>query len=134
MEQPNEITVKEKIIAEFIEKGADIEHERWSKWHIYMRDKPAEWMPRWNRQAETPYAELSEKEKESDRKEVRTYLPLLLSALDRVRDETLEEVGKEILPKIQKFIDKVESGKARSKETYADMLEIRSLIASLKHL
>lgn len=33
-----------------------------------------------------------------------------------------------ILPKVEKFINKVESGRARSKETYRDMLEIRALL------
>ena len=33
-----------------------------------------------------------------------------------------------IIPKIKKFIDKVESGRARSKETYADMLAIRTFL------
>lgn len=33
----------------------------------------------------------------------------------------------EILPKVQKFIDKVESGRARSVETYEDMKQIRDL-------
>jgi len=34
-----------------------------------------------------------------------------------------------ILPKVQKFIDKVESGNARSKETYADMKSIKEYLA-----
>jgi len=43
-----------------------------------------------------------------------------------------KEVVEKILPKVQKFIDKVESGKARSVETYADMKEIREFLASLE--
>ncbi len=43
------------------------------------------------------------------------------------RIEMWEDLKKRILPSVQKFIKKVESGKARSKETYQDMLEIRKL-------
>lgn len=80
---------------EFIEAGAALEHERWAKWQKYLHSRlyplgnselsmnnhlkvlPTELYTRWERQINTPYSELSEKEKESDRKEVRTYLPLL---------------------------------------------------------
>lgn len=79
----------EEIEKALLEKCADIEHERWSKWHRHMRDK---WTPeniaRWDKQAATPYAKLSEIEKESDRREVRSYLPLLKAALERVARET----------------------------------------------
>lgn len=37
------------------------------------------------------------------------------------------DLRKRILPVAEKFIKKVESGKARSKETYSDMLEIRRM-------
>ena len=63
---------------ELKEKLADIEHQRWSAWHKYSRSK---WTPemimRWHKQAETPYNKLSEEEKDSDRKEVEKYFPLL---------------------------------------------------------
>lgn len=42
--------------------------------------------------------------------------------------EERERIEKLIMPKIQKFIDKVESGRARSKETYADMKEIKNYL------
>lgn len=48
-----------------------------------------------------------------------------LTAQNQAADERLRL----ILPRVQKFIDKVESGRARSKETYEDMLFIRDLIA-----
>lgn len=93
---------KKEIIKEFIEKGADLEHDRWSRWQKYMFSKgtvvkfpeipetlqegdiiiPAEFVERWFRQIDTPYSKLSEKEKESDRKETRNYIPLLLKALE----------------------------------------------------
>jgi hypothetical protein len=84
-----------------MEQLADIEHERWSKWQAYMHSKcvehengkgewvcfPAELYARWERQINTPYAELSEAEKESDREQVRPYLKLITDqAIDIVKD------------------------------------------------
>ena len=80
-----------KIIKEseerFVEKGADLEHDRWARWQRYLFSKsertkngyliPKELCERWQRQINTPYEKLSEQEKESDRKEVRKYLPLI---------------------------------------------------------
>lgn len=63
-----------------IEELSSVEHERWSGWMVYQFSKgtlnddgtwtmPRWAVERWMRQAETPYSELSEEEKESDRKE-----------------------------------------------------------------
>ena len=53
-------------------------------------------MPRWERQIATTYAELSEKEKESDREQVRPYLPLIRkieqSAITRTAQSLLAEI------------------------------------------
>jgi hypothetical protein len=85
-----------------IEALAAVEHESWSGWWIYQRDRQRRELAefersynatrfatrtglvdafdsldstqRWNRQAATPYAELPEKEKESDRIEARKKL------------------------------------------------------------
>lgn len=69
---------------------ARIEHERWAHWQRYMHSCceviddtgslliPAHLVDRWKRQIETPYEYLSEAEKESDREQVRRYLPLVL--------------------------------------------------------
>ena len=122
----------------FVEKGADLEHDRWARWQEYMfsksffteiasqvesidldgspdglpesrdfnlgvktgwnslRDKlagcviiPKEYADRWFRQVATKYKDLSEEEKESDRKETRSYLPLLI-----LRDQALLEAFK----------------------------------------
>lgn len=75
-----------------LESLAAIEHERWSHWQRYMHSKgvrqpdgsmllSAELTDHWERQMETPYVELSDKEKESDREQVRKYLPLIVDAL-----------------------------------------------------
>jgi hypothetical protein len=53
---------------EIIEKLAALEHEQWVHWTKYMLENMTdENVERWNRQIETPYSYLSEKEKESDR-------------------------------------------------------------------
>ena len=73
---------------ELFEKLAAIEHERWADWQKFMHDLceplpdgrlviPAEQVTRWERQIDTPYADLTETEKESDRDQVRRYWPLL---------------------------------------------------------
>jgi hypothetical protein len=78
---------------EFVEKGAALEHERWAKWHKYMIDKQTpENLERWARQSVTPYALLSESEKESDRREVRTYLPLVRQTIKNHDREIAEGV------------------------------------------
>lgn len=46
--------------------------------------------------------------------------------------ESLDEIKDFVLPKIQKFIDKVESGRARSVETYADMKEIKDFLSHIQ--
>lgn len=54
---------------ELREKIAELEHEQWSHWFKYMRDNGTmENIARWCVQAETDYQDLSEKEKDSDRK------------------------------------------------------------------
>lgn len=69
------------------ERLADLYHSQWSDWMKYLFDK-CEWsrgvplippwaVARWKRQMNTPYAELSEEEKEKDRKEADKYLALI---------------------------------------------------------
>lgn len=94
-------------IEEFIEKGADLEHDRWVKWQEYMHSKvydsseslnphlkviPTESYNHWERQIKTKYADLSEKEKESDRIEVRKYLPLIQDLLTKKDQEHKAEL------------------------------------------
>lgn len=79
-------------LEEITEKLAAIEHERWSHWQRYMHGKglkaadgslviPAEFVDRWERQMSTAYADLAEDEKDSDREQVRNYLPVIEDAL-----------------------------------------------------
>ena len=86
---PRELAERlEKILDEL----ANIEHERWSHWQSYMHSQakresdgslsiPADLVVRWERQIATPFEQLSESEKESDREQVRRYLPIILRAL-----------------------------------------------------
>ncbi|MBB2842322.1 MULTISPECIES: hypothetical protein [Rhizobium] len=82
----------EEALQRTLEGLAHIEHERWSHWQKYMHAKgirqtdgslliPADLVAQWDRQIATPYAELSENEKESDRDQVRKYLPAIIEAL-----------------------------------------------------
>ena len=51
------------------EELAELEHQQWTRWTKYMLDNlTTENIERWKRQIKTSYNELSEKEKESDRK------------------------------------------------------------------
>jgi hypothetical protein len=80
---------------ELLETLASVEHERWSHWQRHLHSKcvpqgdggalliPAELVRRWDKQMNTPYSELSEEEKESDREQVRKYLPLIANVLGR---------------------------------------------------
>ena len=64
-----------------LERLAALEHERWSHW---MRWMFANWteenIARWKWQMETPYAQLPEHSKDSDRKEARNTLAVFRKA------------------------------------------------------
>jgi len=83
---------------ELIEALAAIEHERWADWQRYVQREcaisheyhdrkrgtrtglilhPEDWQ-RWERQIATPYAQLSESEKQADRDQVMRYWPLIV--------------------------------------------------------
>jgi hypothetical protein len=77
-----------------VEQFARVEHERWSHWQRYMHSKcerapdgslviPANLVTQWESQMNTPYSELSEREKESDRDQVRRYLPMIADLLQQ---------------------------------------------------
>lgn len=72
---------------ELREKLADIEHQRWADWQKYVHGVskveadgvkiPMGYADHWDRQINTPYAELSEREKQSDREQVDRYWHLI---------------------------------------------------------
>jgi hypothetical protein len=73
---------------DLVEKLAAIEHERWVHWQRYMHSKGChqpdgsmiitkDLIDRWEHQIRTPYDELSDAEKQSDRDQVMRYLPLI---------------------------------------------------------
>ncbi len=82
---------KEEWEDKLIEKMAEMEHIRWAKWQNYLHSfltwnneiqawvLPHEKKDHWQMQIHTPYQMLSEKEKESDRDQVKPYLPLIQS-------------------------------------------------------
>jgi len=70
------------------EKLAEYAHEAWSGWMRYLFEKsernsdgtvtiPAWAVARWTRQMNTPYADLPENEKESDREEADKIIAIL---------------------------------------------------------
>lgn len=82
----------DQLLEGLVDELAAIEHERWSHWQKYMHDKcdrksdgslviPPELVARWNKQIIKSYYDLSEEERESDREQVRRYIPVILSAL-----------------------------------------------------
>jgi hypothetical protein len=75
-------------LEEAIDTLADLEHQRWAHWQQYLHRKatrcddgslliPADLVAQWERQIATPFNKLSEKEQESDRDQVRTYIPAI---------------------------------------------------------
>ena len=89
----------EKALDGLVEVLASIEHDRWVHWQRYMHSKcisegrdgalliPGDLVRRWEEQIATPYSELSEPAKESDREQVRKYLPLIVDALTKKQRE-----------------------------------------------
>ena len=74
-----------------LERIAATEHERWSHWQQYLHEQcrrlddgslviPSELAVRWETQMKTPYSELSEREKDSDREQAREYIAALKRA------------------------------------------------------
>lgn len=79
---------EQELIELLIELLADKEHESWAHWMKYLFSQceqgnfgqmviPAECVARWSRQIDTPYTDLSEKEKQSDRDEVARIIPII---------------------------------------------------------
>jgi hypothetical protein len=88
---------------ELVEQLAELAHEQWSGWTRYMFEVGGyslesvgtftidrEHHERWVRQMNTPYSELSEPEKESDRREARKFLAVIEPVLDTKDTELIE--------------------------------------------
>jgi len=119
----------EQFDKEFIEKGADLEHQRWARWQKWCHKVLRENCPspelekvleRWDRQIATSYSELSETEKESDRKETRNYLSLFHSQINLILEQEKE-----------KFIESLKLWRPyfyRDKITEEDIEELKNII------
>jgi hypothetical protein len=88
-----------------VEALADASHAAWSGWmeHLFGKSTdnedgsvtiPAEQVERWKRQVATPYAELSDEEKESDREEARKYV----AALEGPKEPSAEGSSEPVSP------------------------------------
>lgn len=75
-----------------IDQLAAIEHERWAHWQRHVHGQgvrssdggltlPADAVARWDRQIRTSFDQLDEKEKDSDRDQVRRYLDTIAGLL-----------------------------------------------------
>lgn len=84
------------VLTSLTEQLAAIEHERWSHWQKYLHGKcianpdgtltiPKDLVEKWSRQAAMPYADLGDAEKDSDREQVRRYLPVIADAVRSTR-------------------------------------------------
>lgn len=116
---PAPYTNYERVIANkddlqiIVELLADVEHERWSSWQSHLHSKlyeiadnrvslnhhlkilPTELYDRWERQIATPYSQLSEAEKQSDRDQVYKTLRALVQMGYKIYKETPNTSGKQ---------------------------------------
>lgn len=97
------MTTMHERFDEALEKFANQEHIRWAKWQNYLHSfltwnndiqawvLPHEKKEHWQRQINTPYSMLSEKEKDSDREQVKPYLVFIQSEIDLAKKEAYME-------------------------------------------
>ena len=104
---------------EFVELGANLEHERWANWQKYLHSLciknkdssltiPPERVKRWKRQIVAKYSDLSETEKEMDRIEVRKYLPLIRQELKRAEKRAERRIGKVLKNHLFKIFEELD--------------------------
>ena len=72
---------------DLIESLAELEHKQWVHWTRYMLDNHLDvsHIARWRRQTNTPYSELSEQEKESDRAWAKKILEVIRTAKTEIK-------------------------------------------------
>lgn len=110
---------------ELIERLADVEHQRWADWQQWVHQQGervlregrttcagltldggdlvllANDVSRWERQIATPYADLSEREKQSDREQVMRYWPLIVTFVaEWLKDASCEDFAYQIPEKV----------------------------------
>lgn len=84
------------VVGDLFEKLAATEHERWSHWQRYMHDLctrnddgtltiPKASVEHWERLMDTPYDQLTEKEKDSDREQVHRYWHLVFGDAEKLK-------------------------------------------------
>lgn len=101
MLKPDDLKKAEK---ELIEKLASIEHDRWGRWHKHAaKNWNVAMVSRWNQQADTPYHQLSESEKESDRREVMEYWPLIKVFIAAEREKAVRDTLNGAKEKLKKW-------------------------------
>ncbi len=72
------MTEKDAFKIQVFEELADLEHRQWAHWTKYMLEHMTpENIEKWKKQIDTPYFELSEKEKFSDRRWAKEVINLL---------------------------------------------------------
>jgi hypothetical protein len=75
---------------ELTEKLADLEHQRWSRWHLHaVKNWTPERVKRWTKLAKTSYVELTEELKEKDRLEVQHGLALVLGWVEQEQTQRM---------------------------------------------
>jgi len=83
---------------DLLDRLAAAEHERWAHWQQYVHEQcqpgpdssliiPAELVHRWTEQISTLFAQLTDAEKDSDRDQVRRYLPIIAEAIRQADPE-----------------------------------------------
>lgn len=113
---------------ELREQLAALAHDQWSGWMRYLFGRcrwnadgsmtiPAVSVGWWRRQLSTPYAELSEPEKDSDRKEADRYLAIFDMDFKALRDERDEVKAK--LAEVERVLRDIEHRAKRIREDKA---------------
>ncbi len=103
--------------SELREKLAAIEHERWADWQRWVHtvyENPTrpfeEAIQNWKRQIDTPYDELSDREKASDMEQVDRYWPLIEQY---IHDELLRARISELEKLIEEYSNFLTTGPLR---------------------
>ncbi len=110
--------LQEKAREKYFEKLADIEHQRWANWQMYLHKHitekegeltlPKESVNRWEGQIQTPYEKLTENEKDSDREEVEKYWHIIDTLIEQTYKQRRGDVLKEINEKLDKIENRIE--------------------------